>query len=714
MKFPNGARIVDWNACPLHRSLTLILSTFMFTSLAVSAIPNGAKVYADPNQGTRVRSSPGNATVYYTVNAFTVGTVKSDVTSGVPIAGQGATKYDWYLIDWDWSSDVRDGYSATSAFVYRAPKDPTPASPGTEGSDDHNQPELIHSKTVTFRWEPVNVFEGSLTTHYLLTVNDLDARTLDTFLTSQNSHILNLTKGHRYKWNVRAVNGGVDGLQSGIAIDFFFNIVSSQYTITPSAGRGGSISPNTQQQIDATSQISFKAIPDDNMMVDQWYLDGATVLNGESKYTLPPVNANHTLLVTFKLKAYTLTVLTEHGTVGIEPPLLEFPHGGEILLTAKPNPDYSLYDWRGDISGVGNTLRFRITRNTTIRAVFQRFSPPISIAVANSTPSTNLKISIPANPEFAHVIQSSDDFMFSWRNLSVLMGNSSSSVEMNPITNKTSEIFRTSTIPITSGPRFLLFPVTNSINGSKYTSTSTPVSAVFDHHGSHVVPVAYSNERDGAIETYNGILLTILNSETTAYSTAANQRVKVNNLADSPYNYKNRLPNGERAFTLIAIKVLPAAVSTFAFNYQNNDGYLYYDGHSGYDYVVGGVLGDRVRAAADGWLVPQDFDCYNTISIDHGNGYKTCYLHMREDQIDDGIKTNGEIREKFIIAGQILGSPGDVGGCRGKKVGIHLHFEVRHKTKDAGGNEKWVWVDPYGHYASDHRQIDPPLWLPNE
>jgi murein DD-endopeptidase MepM/ murein hydrolase activator NlpD len=87
---------------------------------------------------------------------------------------------------------------------------------------------------------------------------------------------------------------------------------------------------------------------------------------------------------------------------------------------------------------------------------------------------------------------------------------------------------------------------------------------------------------------------------------------------------------------------------------------------------------------------------------------------MRWEDIDPDLKKDGRLIRKLIKAGQILGLPGDVMGCQGQKGGIHLHFEVRKKFIDSSGKEIWMWVDPYGLYATDDSELYPPLWLPGE
>jgi murein DD-endopeptidase MepM/ murein hydrolase activator NlpD len=107
--------------------------------------------------------------------------------------------------------------------------------------------------------------------------------------------------------------------------------------------------------------------------------------------------------------------------------------------------------------------------------------------------------------------------------------------------------------------------------------------------------------------------------------------------------------------------------------------YLCYDGHPGTDYAV--INKTAVYAAADGIAyLPTSFpgvpnaQNFNTIEIDHQNGYKTYYLHLSSQVVSDG---------QSVSRGQLIGHSGDIGS----PGAYHLHFEVQ---------KNGIPVDPYG------------------
>lgn len=112
--------------------------------------------------------------------------------------------------------------------------------------------------------------------------------------------------------------------------------------------------------------------------------------------------------------------------------------------------------------------------------------------------------------------------------------------------------------------------------------------------------------------------------------------------------------------------------------------YLNYDGHPGYDYrCVENV--DEILAAADGVLrQPQDPEDdpingdpgkFNSIMIEHGDGFQTWYLHAKFGTLTVPPDTD-------VVAGQAIAKCGKEG-----TGGPQLHFEVRKGLNQI--------IDPY-------------------
>lgn len=100
-----------------------------------------------------------------------------------------------------------------------------------------------------------------------------------------------------------------------------------QFTVTPSAGANGSISPATAQVVNAGSSLTFTAKPNTGFGVNQWLLDGNVVQTGGPTYQLNNIQANHTVEVTFNQT--TLSPLTQNLALSIVSP---FPDSDPALV----------------------------------------------------------------------------------------------------------------------------------------------------------------------------------------------------------------------------------------------------------------------------------------------------------------------------------------------------------------------------------------------
>ena len=121
--------------------------------------------------------------------------------------------------------------------------------------------------------------------------------------------------------------------------------------------------------------------------------------------------------------------------------------------------------------------------------------------------------------------------------------------------------------------------------------------------------------------------------------------------------------------------------------------YVTYDGHWGTDIAVGGFyymdeMTTPVLAAADGivtythdgefdrWMYWSNTAVSNTVAIQHNDGTRTFYLHMKKNSITVSVGDN-------VQTGDTLGYV----GSSGYSDGPHLHFEVN--------TANWDLVDPW-------------------
>ena len=91
------------------------------------------------------------------------------------------------------------------------------------------------------------------------------------------------------------------------------------YTITASAGAGGSINPSGGITKSAGSSQMFTASPSANYVVNQWLVDGGAVQTGGTSFTLNNIQASRTVQVTFTFvpPIRTLTVASSNPNSGV-------------------------------------------------------------------------------------------------------------------------------------------------------------------------------------------------------------------------------------------------------------------------------------------------------------------------------------------------------------------------------------------------------------
>ena len=75
---------------------------------------------------------------------------------------------------------------------------------------------------------------------------------------------------------------------------------TTTYTVTPSAGVNGKISPTTAQTVASGGSLTFTATANTNYTVDTWFVDSVAAQTGGTSFTLANITANHTLNVTFR------------------------------------------------------------------------------------------------------------------------------------------------------------------------------------------------------------------------------------------------------------------------------------------------------------------------------------------------------------------------------------------------------------------------------
>ena len=190
---------------------------------------------------------------------------------------------------------------------------------------------------------------------------------------------------------------GVDGASIGVVSAYTFTNVTANhtitaafantYTLTPTAGASGVITPDTPQTVNYGASQMFTITPNTGYHITDVGVDGASI-GVVSAYTFTNVTANHTITAAFAVNTpavYTLTVMLVgkgQGQVASLPPGLTcasgsctatFAAGTVVTLTATPLTATIFTGWSGAVVTTTNPLILTMDATKQITATFHSY-----------------------------------------------------------------------------------------------------------------------------------------------------------------------------------------------------------------------------------------------------------------------------------------------------------------------------------------------------
>ena len=165
------------------------------------------------------------------------------------------------------------------------------------------------------------------------------------------------------------------------------------YTITASAGNGGSISPSGIVTVNYGGSRSFTITPNANYTVDNVVVDGSNA-GAVTSYNFADVTGNHTISVSFTAIQQNSLNVTKAGTgsgmVTSSPSGIScgsdctevYTAGTLVTLTAVPDNSSSFGGWSGACSGTG-TCSVTIDAAKSVSPLFQANSLTITASAGN-------------------------------------------------------------------------------------------------------------------------------------------------------------------------------------------------------------------------------------------------------------------------------------------------------------------------------------------
>lgn len=162
------------------------------------------------------------------------------------------------------------------------------------------------------------------------------------------------------------------------------------YTITPSAGPNGSVTPDTAQNVGSGLDAGFTIIPNPGYLIEDVLVDGVSV-GAITSYTFRNVKADHTVHATFMPGTFTIT--PSAGANGsITPSTVQTVNRGASSPTFQitPSAGYHIADVLVDGGSVGPVASHTFTNVTA--------NHTISASFAMDTFTTTITVTGPGSP----------------------------------------------------------------------------------------------------------------------------------------------------------------------------------------------------------------------------------------------------------------------------------------------------------------------------
>jgi hypothetical protein len=192
----------------------------------------------------------------------------------------------------------------------------------------------------------------------------------------------------------------VDGASVGAASSYTFSNVTAShtisvtfaripvFTITPTAGPHGSISPATPWSAASGSSVTFSFFPDSGYHVATLTVDGAVATVGiGNTYTFNNVTADHTISVTFAVDANAIFTITPsagpHGAIS-PATVTTVTAGGSQTFTFTPNSGYQVATLLIDGSPVEPAASYTFSDVAANHTIAVTFAPLGTFTIAPS------------------------------------------------------------------------------------------------------------------------------------------------------------------------------------------------------------------------------------------------------------------------------------------------------------------------------------------
>ncbi len=172
------------------------------------------------------------------------------------------------------------------------------------------------------------------------------------------------------------VNGGIsdDVDWAMIGLEIRPQVVVNTYTLTASAGSGGSITQSPQDSTyDENTVVTLTAVADSAYRFVSWGGD----LSGSANPDSITMDGNKTVSASFIRQFSLTTTVDSGGSITLSPSGGVYDSATVVTATAVPDSGYSFVGWSDALGGIVNPDSVQMDSNTVIGAIFQQNLPPV-------------------------------------------------------------------------------------------------------------------------------------------------------------------------------------------------------------------------------------------------------------------------------------------------------------------------------------------------
>jgi uncharacterized repeat protein (TIGR02543 family) len=177
------------------------------------------------------------------------------------------------------------------------------------------------------------------------------------------------------------------------------------YTITATAGTGGTISPSGFITVNHGETQSYTITPNTGYTIADVKVDGVSQGTVNS-YIFNNVTSDHTIEASFSDITYTLTISktgTGSGILTSNASGTSFPAGTVVTLTAIPDVNSTFDGWSGECTGTSPTCTLTMSADTAVTATFTLKTYTITAQAGTGgtiSPSGSIAVNYGANQTF--------------------------------------------------------------------------------------------------------------------------------------------------------------------------------------------------------------------------------------------------------------------------------------------------------------------------